>query len=54
MGSTGIAFQDAAQSQLAMGESAASDRIAFALSLLESGLLLCPAEKSRDSDPVLS
>jgi hypothetical protein len=32
MGSTGIAFQDADKSQLAMAESPASDRIAFALS----------------------
>jgi len=54
MGSTGIAFQDADKSQLARGEIPASDRIAFALSLLETGLRMCPAEKSRDSDPVLS
>jgi len=53
MGSTEIAFQDADKSQLAMAESLASDRIAFAYSILETGLRMCPAEKSRDSDPVL-
>jgi hypothetical protein len=37
-----------------MAESPASDRIAFALSLLETGLRICPAEKSLDSGPVLS
>jgi hypothetical protein len=35
-----------------MAESPFSDRIAFALSLLETGLPMCPPEKSRDSDPV--
>ena len=54
MASTGIAFQDADKSQLAMAESPASDRIAFALSLLETGLRMRSAEKSRDSAPVLS
>ena len=54
MASTGIAFQDADKSQLAMAESPASDRIAFALSLLETGLRMRPTEKSLDSAPVLS
>ena len=54
MGGTGIAFHDADKSQLAMAESPASDRIAFALSLLETGLRMRSAEKSRDSAPVLS
>jgi hypothetical protein len=54
MGSTRIAFQDADKSQRLRSESPASDRIAFALSLLETGLRMCPAEKSLDSDPVLS
>jgi hypothetical protein len=38
---------------LAMAESPTSDRFAFALSLLETGLRMCPAEKSHNSDPVL-
>ena len=42
------------KSQLAMAESPASDRIAFALSLLETGLRMRPTEKSLDSAPVLS
>jgi len=37
-----------------MAEPPASDRIAFALSLIESGVRICPAEKSQDGDPVLS
>ena len=54
LGSTGIAFQDADKNQLVMSESPVSNRIAFALSLLETGLRRSPAEKRRDSGPVLS
>ena len=54
MGRTGSAFQDDDKSQLAMAESPASDRIAFALSLLETGLRMRSAEKSRDGATVLS
>jgi hypothetical protein len=35
---------------LGFGEFPASDRIAFALSLLETGLRMCPPEKSHDSE----
>ncbi len=43
---SGIVFQDADKSQLALAESPASDRIAFALCLLETGLRMYPPEKS--------
>src|SRR5579863_3678336 len=51
MGSTGIAFAD--KSQLAISESPASYRVAFALYLVETGLRMCPGENSRDNDPVI-
>jgi hypothetical protein len=51
MGRTGIAFQDARKVNLAMAKFPASDRMAFALSLLETGLRMCRAEKSRDNIP---
>jgi hypothetical protein len=43
--------EDADKSQLAMAESPTSDRIAFALCPLETGLRMCPAEKSRAVTP---
>ena len=49
VGSAEIGFQDAHTSQLAMPESAASDRIAFACALLETGLRMCLPERNQDS-----
>jgi hypothetical protein len=54
VGRTRWSFQRSDKSQLATAESPTSDRLAFALSLLETGLRMCPAEKNRDSDPILS
>jgi hypothetical protein len=47
-------FRVQVESQRTLAESSASDRIAFAYGLGETGLRMCPLEKNRESDPNLS